>query len=54
MHVYTAEGEWVAGRAWLFILGRLGWPKTTAFLAIPPMVWVVEAACSVVASDHAS
>lgn len=43
VHVVTAEGEVVrAGRAVLYILGRLGHPRLASVLALPPLVWGVE------------
>lgn len=43
MHVYTADGQWLkAGRAWLFILARVGWPLTASVLGLPVMIQCVE------------
>jgi hypothetical protein len=43
VHVVTARGEILrAGRASLFVLGQIGWPRTARVLGIPPLCWVVE------------
>ena len=42
-----------AGRAALAVLSLLGWRKTTAFLATPPLIWGVEAAYRIAARNRA-
>jgi predicted DCC family thiol-disulfide oxidoreductase YuxK len=45
VHVVTPEGEVLrAGRAVLYVLGRLGHPRLARLLALPPLVWGVELA----------
>ncbi|MEE9241086.1 MAG: DCC1-like thiol-disulfide oxidoreductase family protein [bacterium] len=40
------------GKAALAVLSLLGWRKTTAFLAAPPLVWGVEAAYWIVSRNR--
>ena len=43
MHVLTDDGRLhAAGRASLFVLERVGWPRLARVLAHPPLVWAVE------------
>jgi predicted DCC family thiol-disulfide oxidoreductase YuxK len=43
VHVVTAGGKVLrAGRAVLYVLGRLGHPVLARLLALPPLVWGVE------------
>lgn len=43
VHVVTPEGKVLrAGRATLYVLGRLGHPLLARVLALPPLVWAVE------------
>ena len=42
-HVLRPDGSLLAaGRASLFVLGRLGWPRLAFVLGLPPFVWLVE------------
>ena len=42
-HVLRRDGEILAGgRASLYVFGRLGYPRITALLALPPFIWGVE------------
>jgi predicted DCC family thiol-disulfide oxidoreductase YuxK len=53
VHVVRRDGVRLrGGRACLFVLGRLGWPRTAALLAWPPLVWGVEAAYWIVARNR--
>jgi predicted DCC family thiol-disulfide oxidoreductase YuxK len=53
VHVRTSAGDWVrGGRACLFVLQRIGWPRLARLAAVPPFVWAVEAGYRVVASHR--
>lgn len=53
VHVITQDGQILpAGRACLFILGKLGWRFSAGFLALPPFVWLVEIAYRIVAEKR--
>lgn len=53
VHVLTPEGEVLrAGRACLWILQRIGYPALARVLALPPLVWVVEAGYWLVARNR--
>jgi predicted DCC family thiol-disulfide oxidoreductase YuxK len=53
VHVLTEDGRVLAaGRACLFILGELGWPRLARALGRPPLVWLVGAGYRVVASHR--
>ena len=42
-HVGGPDGTVLAaGRASLFVLGQLGWPRLARVLGVPPLVWGVE------------
>jgi predicted DCC family thiol-disulfide oxidoreductase YuxK len=42
-HVVTAEGRVLrAGRAALYVLGRLGHPLLAGVLGVPPLLWLVD------------
>ena len=42
-HVVRADGQVLrAGRAALYVLGRLGHPLLAGFLGLPPLVWAVD------------
>ncbi|MGH7321876.1 MAG: hypothetical protein ACRELA_19930 [Candidatus Rokuibacteriota bacterium] len=50
VHVLTADGRLLAaGRACLFVLGALGWPRLARAGALPPLIWLVEAGYWIVA-----
>ena len=52
VHVVTRDGRVLAaGRASLFVLHELGWPRTAHVLTAPPLVWAVELGYHVV-SKH--
>ena len=52
-HVLCMDGRVLAaGRASLYVFGRLGYPKTTAFLALPPFIWLVELGYRIVANNR--
>ena len=52
VHVVTADGQVLrAGRASLFVLAQIGWSGPTRLFALPPLIWLVEAAYRLVA-DH--
>ncbi len=53
VHVVTPEGEVLrAGRAVLYIAGRLGHAALARVLATPPLLWAVEFAYFVVARNR--
>ena len=53
VHVRTTDGEWLrGGRACLFVLERIGWPRLARLGRLPPLVWVVEAGYRVVAANR--
>ncbi len=53
VHVRTTDGRWLrGGRACLFVLERVGWPRLAAVAAVPPLVWLVEAGYRVVAGNR--
>lgn len=53
VHVLTPDGTLLAaGRACLFVLGKIGWPRLARVLALPPLVWLVEAGYWVVARNR--
>ena len=53
VHVRTADGRWLrAGRACLFVLGRVGWPRLARVAELPPCVWLVEIGYRVVARNR--
>ena len=55
VHVVTDDGEVLTGgRASLFIMGRLGWPRLARLLALPPLVWAVELGYRVAARHRSS
>ena len=54
VHVVTQEGEVLrAGRAALYVLGRLGHPTWARVLSVPPLVWAVEFGYWLVARNRA-
>jgi predicted DCC family thiol-disulfide oxidoreductase YuxK len=53
-HVVTADGRVLrAGRAALYLLGRLGHPRWARLLALPPFLWAVELGYWLVARNRA-
>jgi predicted DCC family thiol-disulfide oxidoreductase YuxK len=53
VHVLAADGELFAGgRACLFVLRELGWPRLARVLARRPLVWMVEAGYRAVAASR--
>jgi predicted DCC family thiol-disulfide oxidoreductase YuxK len=53
VHVVTPEGRVLrAGRATMYVLAELGWRRTAALLATPPLVWAVEAGYALVAANR--
>lgn len=53
VHVVTDEGRVLrAGRAALFVLGLLGWPRLAWLGGSIPLVWLVELAYWVVARNR--
>ena len=54
VHVRTMDGRWLrGGRACLFVLERIGWPRLARIAALPPLVWIVEATYALVAHNRA-
>lgn len=44
VHVITPEGAILrAGRASMYVLGQIGWPRMAAVASRRPLVWLVEA-----------
>jgi predicted DCC family thiol-disulfide oxidoreductase YuxK len=53
VHVVTSDGRVLrAGRASLFVLGQTGNPRLARLLALPPLVWIVEACYALVARNR--
>jgi predicted DCC family thiol-disulfide oxidoreductase YuxK len=53
VHVRTADGRWLrGGRACLFVLERIGWPRLARVARRPPLVWGVEAGYALVARNR--
>ena len=53
VHVRTTDGKWLrGGRASLFVLERIGWPRLARLAQLPPLVWLVEAGYRVVAANR--
>ena len=53
VHVHTTDGRWLrGGRACLFVLERIGWPRLARLAATPPLVWLVELGYRVVAANR--
>lgn len=53
VHVLTTDGRLLAGgRACLFVLGELGWPRLARALGRRPWVWLVEAGYRLVATNR--
>ncbi len=53
VHVITADGRAIrAGRAALFILDNIGWPRAARILAVPPLVWAIEVGYWIVARNR--
>lgn len=54
VHVRTRDGRWLrGGRACLFVLERVGWPRLARIAELPPLVWGVEAGYTLVARNRA-
>ncbi len=54
VHVLAPDGTLLrAGRASLFVLGRIGFPRLARWLGRPPLAWAVEAGYWVVARNRA-
>ena len=53
VHVLTPAGELLrAGRASLYVLGRIGWRSTAAIASRWPLIWLVEAGYWLVARNR--
>jgi predicted DCC family thiol-disulfide oxidoreductase YuxK len=53
VHVLGPDGTLLAGgRASLFILARIGWPRLARALAVRPLVWLVEGGYRLVAANR--
>ena len=53
VHVRTKDGTWLrGGRACLFVLERIGWPRLARLAALPPLLWAVEAGYALVAHNR--
>jgi predicted DCC family thiol-disulfide oxidoreductase YuxK len=54
VHVRTREGAWLrGGRACLFVLERVGYPRLARVTRRPPLVWAVELGYRIVAGNRA-
>jgi len=52
-HVLGPDGTLLrAGRASLFVLARIGWPRLARVLGLPPFVWLVEVGYWLVARNR--
>jgi predicted DCC family thiol-disulfide oxidoreductase YuxK len=53
VHVVTADGRTLAaGRASLFVIGVVGWPRLAWWLGWPPLSWLIEAGYWLVAKNR--
>lgn len=53
VHVRTRDGAWLrGGRACLFVLERVGYPRFARIARRPPLVWVIELAYRLVAANR--
>ena len=53
VHVRTTDGRWLrGGRACLFVLERIGFPRLARIAQWPPLVWLVELGYRVVARNR--
>lgn len=53
LHLVGPDGSVLhSGRAMLRILSLIGWPRSAAFLALPPFIWCVELGYRLVASNR--
>jgi hypothetical protein len=53
IHVVAADGRVLrAGRAVLFIMAELGWPRLARLLGTAPLVWAVEWGYGLVARNR--
>jgi hypothetical protein len=53
VHVLGPDGTLLAaGRASLFVLERIGFPRLGRVLRVPPLVWAVEAGYRLVARNR--
>jgi hypothetical protein len=54
VHVVCADGSVLrAGRASLFVIGGLGWRRTSRVLSLAPFIWFVELGYAIVAANRA-
>jgi predicted DCC family thiol-disulfide oxidoreductase YuxK len=54
VHVRTRDGAWLrGGRACLFVLERIGYPRFARITRRPPLVWAVELGYRVVVGNRA-
>lgn len=53
VHVLAEDGTLLAGgRASMFVLGKVGWPRLARVLSLPPLIWLVEAGYWLVARNR--
>ncbi len=53
VHVRTLDDRWLrGGRACLFVLERVGWPRLARIASVPPLVWFVELGYRIVAANR--
>jgi predicted DCC family thiol-disulfide oxidoreductase YuxK len=54
VHVRTKDGQWLrGGRACLFVLEHIGWPRLARLGRVPPLMWIIEGVYRVVAANRA-
>jgi hypothetical protein len=54
VHVVCADGTVLrAGRCSLFVVGELGWRRTSRVLSLVPFIWFVELGYAIVAANRA-
>jgi predicted DCC family thiol-disulfide oxidoreductase YuxK len=53
VHVHTRDGRWLrGGRACLFVLERVGFPRLARLATLPPLLWLVEGGYRIVATNR--
>jgi hypothetical protein len=53
LHVVRMDGTVLrAGRASMYILGHIGWPRIARLLTYRPMIWFVELGYYIVANNR--
>jgi len=53
VHVRTKDGQWLrGGRACLFILEHIGWPRLARLARVPPAMCILDGVYRVVAANR--